>query len=47
MTDDTSCALPKLIMISARPLEERRKAFDSWATHNVIFYNTTGWSNGI
>ena len=42
MTEDTSCKVPKLIMIVARPLEERRKAFESWMSYNVIFYNTTG-----
>ena len=42
--DDNSCVLPKLIMISARPLEERKKAFNSWASHNVIVYDTTGES---
>ena len=42
--DDNSCVLPKIIMISARPLEEREKAFSSWASHDVIVYNTTGKS---
>ena len=42
MTKDRSCTLPKLIMISARPLEKRLKAFDSWAPLDVIFFNTTG-----
>ena len=42
MIDDTSCKIPKLIMIGARPLEERRKAFESWMSYNVIFYNATG-----
>lgn len=27
-------------MISARPLEEREKAFDSWASHDVIVFDT-------
>ena len=47
MTEDTSCTLPKLIMISARPVKERQKAFESWMPHNVLFYNTTGQSNWI
>ena len=42
--DDNSCALPKLIMVSARPPEKTKKAFDSWASHNVIIFNTTGKS---
>ena len=42
--DDNSCGLPKVIMISARPLEKTKKAFDSWASHNVIIFNTTGKS---
>ena len=45
--EDTRCALPKLIMISARPLEERMTAFNSWASHNVIVYNTTGKSSRV
>ena len=28
-------------MISARPPEEREEAFDSWASHDVIVYDTT------
>ena len=45
--EDTTCALPKLIVISARPLEERMTALNSWTSHNVIVYNTTGRSSRV
>ena len=40
--EDMSCALPKIFMISARSVQQRKKAFNSWASHDVIVYDTTG-----
>ena len=37
----TCSTLPLIIMISARPIEQRLKAANSWKNQDLIFFNTT------
>ena len=44
MSQKKDCSLPKLLMVSARPLDRRLAAYSSWLPYQVVFINTTAWS---
>lgn len=45
--NSTCSVLPLIVMISARPIEQRLKASDSWRNQDLIIFNTTTFEKSV